>query len=171
MDTTRAHPFNKILNQPRISSKFRTQPDIDEGVKKLRRLILVEGIPSEDVHILDLDSPFFPLTVPFRILHCDREFGSFCCGSMTCQQMRFYATLQEVLVLCETRSETTPSGMQLDPLVGFSSCSDRPNRTLATDKGFKERVREDMLVRLLDAFVWRSQGVPLLDCVPFPLLT
>lgn len=29
-------------------------------------------------------------------------------------------------------------------------------RTLATDKGFKERVREDMLVRLLDAFVWRN---------------
>lgn len=32
------------------------------------------------------------------------------------------------------------------------------SRTLATDKGFKERVREDMLVRLLDAFVWRSHG-------------
>ncbi len=31
-------------------------------------------------------------------------------------------------------------------------------RTLATDRGFKERVREDMLVRLLDAFVWRNQG-------------
>ena len=31
-------------------------------------------------------------------------------------------------------------------------------RTLATDKGFKERVREDMLVRLLDAFVWRNHG-------------
>ena len=33
-----------------------------------------------------------------------------------------------------------------------------PIRTLATDKGFKERVREDMLVRLLDAFVWRNHG-------------
>ena len=32
-------------------------------------------------------------------------------------------------------------------------------RTLATDKGFKERVREDMLVRLLDAFVWRNHGM------------
>ncbi|KAJ7585197.1 bub2 protein [Mycena floridula] len=29
-------------------------------------------------------------------------------------------------------------------------------RTLATDRGFKERVREDMLIRLLDAFVWRN---------------
>ncbi len=32
------------------------------------------------------------------------------------------------------------------------------DRTLATDRGFKERVREDMLVRLLDAFVWRNHG-------------
>ena len=32
--------------------------------------------------------------------------------------------------------------------------------TLATDRGFKERVREDMLVRLLDAFVWRNYGRP-----------
>lgn len=31
--------------------------------------------------------------------------------------------------------------------------------TLATDRGFKERVREDMLVRLLDAFVWRNHGL------------
>lgn len=28
-------------------------------------------------------------------------------------------------------------------------------RTLATDQGFKERVREEKLVRLLDAFVWK----------------
>ena len=34
------------------------------------------------------------------------------------------------------------------------------SRTLATDRGFKERVREDMLVRLLDAFVWRNHGTP-----------
>jgi len=31
-------------------------------------------------------------------------------------------------------------------------------RTLATDSVFKERVSEDMLVRCLDAFVWRNTG-------------
>jgi hypothetical protein len=41
---------------------------------------------------------------------------------------------------------------------------DQLPRTLATDRGFKERVREDMLVRLLDAFVWRNHG--LLHCAP-----
>jgi cell cycle arrest protein BUB2 len=39
--------------------------------------------------------------------------------------------------------------------------------TLATDRGFKERVREDMLVRLLDAFVWRNYGKP--HCGPFSI--
>jgi cell cycle arrest protein BUB2 len=36
--------------------------------------------------------------------------------------------------------------------------SQQLSSTLATDRGFKERVREDMLVRLLDAFVWRNYG-------------
>jgi hypothetical protein len=41
-----SHSFNKILNQFRTLSKSRHAADIDDGVKKLRRLILVEGIPS-----------------------------------------------------------------------------------------------------------------------------
>jgi cell cycle arrest protein BUB2 len=44
-----AHAFNKILSQPRLSSKTRTPDDVEEGVKKLRRLILIEGIPSKAV--------------------------------------------------------------------------------------------------------------------------
>jgi hypothetical protein len=40
-----AHSFNKILNQHK-SSKSRRSGDVDEGIKKLRRMILVEGIPS-----------------------------------------------------------------------------------------------------------------------------
>jgi len=34
--------------------------------------------------------------------------------------------------------------------------SERKFATILSDRGFKERVREDMLVRLLDAFVWRN---------------
>ncbi|GAA96411.1 uncharacterized protein L969DRAFT_95740 [Mixia osmundae IAM 14324] len=33
-------------------------------------------------------------------------------------------------------------------------------RTLATDNAFKERVSEEMLVRLLDAFVWHAHDAP-----------
>ena len=46
-------------------------------------------------------------------------------------------------------------------------------RTLATDQNFKERVREDMLVRLLDAFVWRNherqERAEQLGVIPAPL--
>ena len=44
-----AHTFNKILAQPKLSSKPRTSDDVEESVKKLRRLILIEGIPSKAV--------------------------------------------------------------------------------------------------------------------------
>jgi cell cycle arrest protein BUB2 len=48
-----AHAFNKILNQPKVSSKSRSSGDLDDGTKKLRRMILVDGIPSSVVcHIM-----------------------------------------------------------------------------------------------------------------------
>lgn len=31
-------------------------------------------------------------------------------------------------------------------------------RTLATDKEFKGKVDEEMLIRLLEAFIWKSKG-------------
>jgi cell cycle arrest protein BUB2 len=44
-----AHTFNKILAQPKLSSKTRSSDDVEESVKKLRRLILIDGIPSKAV--------------------------------------------------------------------------------------------------------------------------
>ncbi|KDQ07049.1 hypothetical protein BOTBODRAFT_227622 [Botryobasidium botryosum FD-172 SS1] len=120
-DAARVHPFSKILNQPRISSKFRTQLDVDEGVKKLRRLILVEGIPSED------DSTLRPRIWKLLLRVNDLNADVF---------LRYVARGP-----CPVRDKIRNDTF----------------RTLATDRGFKERVREDMLVRLLDAFVWRSQ--------------
>jgi hypothetical protein len=43
-----AHAFNKLLNQPRPGSKSRSG-EVDDGTKRLRRMILVEGIPSKAV--------------------------------------------------------------------------------------------------------------------------
>jgi hypothetical protein len=53
-----AHAFNKILSQPKLSSKTRTPEDVEESVKKLRRLILIEGIPSKAVRT-PLGLPWF----------------------------------------------------------------------------------------------------------------
>ncbi|KAG5652478.1 hypothetical protein H0H81_004886 [Sphagnurus paluster] len=46
MSATTAHSFNKILNQTKVASKSRSSGEVDDGTKKLRRMILVEGIPS-----------------------------------------------------------------------------------------------------------------------------
>lgn len=41
--------FAKILSQPKFSSKSRASGEYDDGTKKLRRMILTEGIPSDQV--------------------------------------------------------------------------------------------------------------------------
>ena len=67
--------------------------------------------------------------------------------------------LPEGPVKSEKRSEMILSGMPRLPIPGpLSDVVEFYTSTLATDRGFKERVREDMLVRLLDAFVWRNYG-------------
>ncbi|RPD66373.1 bub2 protein [Lentinus tigrinus ALCF2SS1-7] len=115
-----AHSFNKILNMFKSASKARTAADMEEATKKLRRLILVDGIPSA------ADPTLRP-----RIWK----------------------------VLLRVREVSAESFLEY---VGRGPCEVREKirndtfRTLATDRGFKERVSEDMLVRLLDAFVWRN---------------
>lgn len=46
MSAATAHSFNKLLSQPKAASKSRATGETDDGAKKLRRMILVEGIPS-----------------------------------------------------------------------------------------------------------------------------
>ncbi|EIW82788.1 TBC-domain-containing protein [Coniophora puteana RWD-64-598 SS2] len=115
-----AHSFNKILAQPGKSTKSKRSGDVDESVKKLRRMILVEGIPSQ------VDATLRPRIWKI-LLRVDEISADTFLG---------YVTRGPCEVREKIRNDTF--------------------RTLATDKGFKERVREDMLVRLLDAFVWRN---------------
>lgn len=77
---------------------------------------------------------------------------------------------------CEVREKirndtfrcVTPCSFWKSVLIADSSVGVLRHRTLATDRGFKERVREDMLVRLLDAFVWRNYGAyHFLDVSPY----
>jgi hypothetical protein len=68
------------------------------------------------------------------------------------------AMLPEVLVKFARKSEMIHFGIVVSLGCFCFIVIQMLVRTLATDKGFKERVREDMLVRLLDAFVWRNHG-------------
>ncbi|TFK25534.1 bub2 protein [Coprinopsis marcescibilis] len=114
-----AHAFTKLLNQPKAGSKSRSG-EVDDGTKRLRRMILVEGIPANS------DPTLRPRI--WKILLRVNELPSD-------TYLRYIARGP-----CEVREKIRNDTF----------------RTLATDKGFKERVREDMLVRLLDAFVWRN---------------
>ncbi|KAF8532558.1 rab-GTPase-TBC domain-containing protein [Gautieria morchelliformis] len=112
--------FNKVLNQPKVPRTSRTPIDIGENIKKLRRLILVEGIPSE------ADPTLRPRIWKILLLVDD----------VSAEEFAGYVARGACTVRDKIRNDTF--------------------RTLATDRGFKERVSEEMLVRLLDAFVWRN---------------
>jgi hypothetical protein len=86
--TTSVHAFNKILSQPKLSSKTRTPEDVEESVKKLRRLILIEGIPSRAVCARLTVADLCALCVHppgdlCRIPRYDTEFGKSCSGLTT----------------------------------------------------------------------------------------
>ncbi|KAL5501898.1 CDC16 [Sanghuangporus vaninii] len=117
-----ARTINRILNQPKLagSAQQRTDKQIEEGIKKLRRVILVEGIP----HTVDptLRPRVWKILLGVNSISADKYLRYVRRGP------------------CEFKEKIRNDTF----------------RTLATDRGFKERVREDMLVRLLDAFVWRN---------------
>jgi len=115
-----AKSFNKILALPRSSTKVRSTADLNEAVKKLRRLILVDGVPSAT------DPTLRP---------------------------RIWKIL---LGVTELPANTFLEYVSRGPCEVREKIRNDTFRTLATDRGFKERVREDMLVRLLDAFVCRN---------------
>jgi hypothetical protein len=94
-----------------------------------------------------------------RILPFARGYGRSSCKWIRSMLLRTSVTSAKGPVQCVKRFETIHSGMSALPLsVPCSTLTPFSNlhRTLATDSNFKSRVREDMLVRLLDAFVWRS---------------
>jgi len=112
--------FNKILNGPKLQRSNRTVGDVHDGIKRLRRLILVEGIPS------DADITLRPRV--WKILLAVNDVSA--------DEFAGYVARGACSVREKIRNDTF--------------------RTLATDRGFKERVSEEMLVRLLEAFVWRN---------------
>jgi cell cycle arrest protein BUB2 len=76
-----------------------------------------------------------------------------------CQTQR--ALLWKVLLRLSTSSLDSRAYMDLisrEPSPVIEKIRNDTFRTLATDPNFKERVGEDRLIRLLDAFVWRGLG-------------
>lgn len=107
-----AHSFNKILNQPRIySSKSRGTGESDDkdGTKKLRRLILVEGIPSSVVRCDFLVSAVAHFRI-YRIRRYAHVYGRSCSESKISLQRHSCNTSREGRVKSEKRFEMIHSG-------------------------------------------------------------
>ncbi|KZS90187.1 TBC-domain-containing protein [Sistotremastrum niveocremeum HHB9708] len=127
-NTKTAHAFNKLLKSASTSTISRAASrltrDVEENVKKLASLILIDGIPFE------VDSTLRP---------------------------RIWKILLQVN---DVNTESYLHWVSRGPCEVRDKIRNDTFRTLATDLAFKSRVREDMLVRLLDAFVWRHSSSP-----------
>lgn len=108
-----AHSFNKILDRYKSASKARSATDMEEATKKLRRLILVDGIPSDVVcqcaHIR-YDHCLRAQWGLRRTQRYDQGYGKYSCGSRTYRRSRFWSMSPAGLVRCERRSVTTRFG-------------------------------------------------------------
>ncbi|ORX35248.1 rab-GTPase-TBC domain-domain-containing protein [Kockovaella imperatae] len=104
-------------------SRHRTTSEISDGLKRIRRLILTEGIPYEDGKA-SLRPAIWKLMLRIDSLHAEDYLR--------------YVAMGPSEVSTKIKNDTF--------------------RTLATDTQFKGKVKEDMLIRLLEAFVWKNHG-------------
>ncbi|CAG8620071.1 37066_t:CDS:2 [Racocetra persica] len=102
---TLPNSFEEILN-----TTHRTEREVKASLSKLRRMILLEGLPEE--HLLGV----------------------------------YHVSANEYIRLIQKGKSCVYDKVRNDTF-----------RTLATDKKFLERVNEDMLIRVLNAFVWKMK--------------
>jgi hypothetical protein len=106
-----AHSFHKIFNQARNNAKFRSGADVSESVKKIRRLILVEGIPCA---IVSGSRPARPALLTGRakgrIARCGHGYGRSYSASRTRRATCSSTTSHAGRATCARRSGTTRSG-------------------------------------------------------------
>ncbi|PWN88151.1 TBC-domain-containing protein [Acaromyces ingoldii] len=103
----------------------KNEAEYEECRRRLRRLVLIEGVPTDDFRVPGTDLPSRPLV--WKILLDVRSLDPACFLSLVARG---------------------PSPLH-------DKISNDAFRTLATDASFKKKVDEAMLIRLLDSFVWR----------------
>jgi len=104
--------FNRLLNKPHTSKIYRTKADIEDALKRLRRYILAEGIPTElvsDSQKLVLQENLMTLIV-VRTLPFARGFGRSSCKWIRSMLLPTSVTSAKVPVQCARRYETIHSG-------------------------------------------------------------
>ncbi|UZJ52217.1 hypothetical protein CBS101457_001537 [Exobasidium rhododendri] len=103
----------------------RSEAEWEECTRRLRRLVLIEGIPADEYSVPVIGSPARPLV--WKMLLNVR-------------------TLSPSMYLSLLAKGPSPM---------HDKIQNDASRTLATDRAFKTLVNEATLVRVLDAFVWK----------------
>ncbi|ODN77115.1 hypothetical protein L202_05647 [Cryptococcus amylolentus CBS 6039] len=118
--TTLYSLLSNILDNSSKSGRHRASTDIQDGLKRIRRLVLTEGIPE------------VPGKPPLR------------------------ARIWKLMLKVDTlNTEDYLRWVSMGPSSDSHKIKNDTFRTLATDTQFKGKVKEDMLIRLLEAFVWK----------------
>lgn len=135
--------FLKILNQ---TSNPPSSSDVSDNLKRLRRLVLTRGIPDDTDTGKDNSSTQIRARVWKLLLRIDRVSPEDYLRWVDMGPSEVSAKSEHLsLLFLANATDTSPVTVKNDTF-----------RTLATDLNFKGKVREDMLIRLLEAFAWKN---------------
>ncbi|WVQ64999.1 uncharacterized protein L199_003169 [Kwoniella botswanensis] len=112
--------LTSLLNPLALSGRHRSTSEISDGLKRIRRIVLTEGIP---------EVPGKPSLRP--------------------------KIWKLMLKVDNLNAEDHLRWVSMGPSSDSHKIKNDTFRTLATDTQFKGKVKEDMLIRLLEAFVWK----------------
>ncbi|OCF75101.1 cell cycle arrest protein BUB2 [Kwoniella mangroviensis CBS 8886] len=120
--------LSSLLNPLALSGRHRSTSEISDGLKRIRRIVLTEGIPER------LGKPSLRPKIWKLMLKVDN-----------------------------LNAEDYLRWVSMGPSSDSHKIKNDTFRTLATDMQFKGKVKEDMLIRLLEAFVWKITSSELED--------
>ena len=109
--------FNRLLNKPHTSKIYRTKADIEEALKRLRRYILAEGIPTElvsgrQIRTLGTSYDIYVTRIP-PFAH---GYGRLFCKWIQSMLLRIFVTSAKAPVQSVKRFETIHLGKCPPPL-------------------------------------------------------
>ncbi|CAG8617323.1 5302_t:CDS:2 [Cetraspora pellucida] len=117
-----------------LSTTHRTEREVKASLSKLRRMILLEGLPEENLPKLAPSVQNLIRPTSMRSSVWKHLLGV------------YHVSANEYIRLIQKGKSCVYDKVRNDTF-----------RTLATDKKFLERVNEDMLIRVLNAFVWKMK--------------
>lgn len=131
--TTSYDALSTLVN--RTYTGYLSTSETQDRLKRLRRIILTEGIAEPPVGLPDLRPRIWKLL-----------FGVDKLGS-------------EKYLQYVARGPSSVSAKSMSPCcLSLTPVKDDTFRTFRTDSQFQDRVKEEDLIRLLEAFAWRSES-------------